>query len=321
MTDNFALEPLSRAKQAIAEVETIPEAKQLLDKFSSLHSYARRQQMDLETINEIAEARIWTRRKIGELLKVMPKNKGTAGAGNANIGRGTGGSRLELPVDKAPTLDDLGISKAESSRMQAESAILEIIVREYFEEMKEAEEEITSAGLRRAAKKLVSDKSSYDGDEWHTPDVYIKAAREVMGEIDLDPATNPTAQELIQAKRYFTKEDNGLLQEWRGCVWLNPPYSMPKIAHFVDKLVSEFDQAHVTEAIILVNNSSDTKWFHKLIDRFPACFTKGRIQFWHPDHAGFATRQGQTFFYLGPPQKKKTFQDIFSDFGAVVEKI
>jgi hypothetical protein len=38
--------------------------------------------------------------------------------------------------------------------------------------------------------------------EWYTPQPYIDAAREVLGTIDLDPATSLQAQERIQAARF-----------------------------------------------------------------------------------------------------------------------
>jgi hypothetical protein len=45
--------------------------------------------------------------------------------------------------------------------------------------------------------------------------------------------------ERVQAIGYFTKEDDGLEHDWRGRVWLNPPYAQPAIAQFVSKMVAE----------------------------------------------------------------------------------
>src|SRR5262249_50646896 len=53
-------------------------------------------------------------------------------------------------------------------------------------------------------------------NEWFTPTEYIEAARKVLGEIDLDPATHELAQQTIRAARFFTKADNGLEHEWHG---------------------------------------------------------------------------------------------------------
>lgn len=181
---------------------------------------------------------------------------------------------------------------------------------------------ITGAKVQAVADRVirgnVSDDPNYDGDEWHTPLECIEAAREVMGGIDLDPATCLSAQEKVQAGEFFTKVDDGLTRPWFGRVWLNPPYSYPLIERFVDKLIAEYDAGNVTEAIVLTNNSSDTMWFRKLSTRFPACFTTGRLKFWHPSHDDFAARQGQTFFYLGPNWKGEIFASEFSQFGVVM---
>jgi len=170
-----------------------------------------------------------------------------------------------------------------------------------------------------AANHAVSDDPNYDGDEWYTPVEYIDAARQVMGGIDLDPASNEEAQEVVKAAYFYTKRDDGLTMPWFGCVWLNPPYSTPLIRQFVTKLIEEHGAGNVTQAVILTNNSSDTGWFHDLLSRYPACFTRGRVQFWRADHETFGARQGQTLFYLG--ENVTAFRDTFARFGQVVAKL
>lgn len=140
---------------------------------------------------------------------------------------------------------------------------------------------------------------AYDGDEWYTPEGIIDAARDLMGEIDLDPATCHVAQQVIQAVDWYTKEDDGLTQAWMGHVWCNPPYSYPLIEKFTQKAITEYDAGHITEGLLLVNNCTDAAWFVALAERFPLMFTKGRSKFWQEDQRTFATRQGQAIFYLG----------------------
>lgn len=59
--------------------------------------------------------------------------------------------------------------------------------------------------------------------EHNTPGPIVRASRDVLGSIDLDPASNAEANETVQATTIYTSEDDGLKQEWRGNVFLNPP--------------------------------------------------------------------------------------------------
>jgi hypothetical protein len=59
--------------------------------------------------------------------------------------------------------------------------------------------------------------------EWFTPIEIVEAARRLMHSIDCDPASNSVAQRIVEARTYFTRETDGLLADWRGNVFLNPP--------------------------------------------------------------------------------------------------
>jgi phage N-6-adenine-methyltransferase len=153
--------------------------------------------------------------------------------------------------------------------------------------------------------------------EWYTPPAYVEAARTVLGEIDLDPATHPIAQKWIKAKKFFTAEDDGLTQEWHGRVWLNPPYSREKIKLFIDKMVAEIEATRVTAAIILTHSYTGTDWYQQIGPLMQAlCFTDGRIAFIDPDGDPCKPTQAQVFFYYGP--NVKTFDTVFGAFGWVV---
>lgn len=154
-------------------------------------------------------------------------------------------------------------------------------------------------------------------NEWFTPPEYIDAAREVLGGIDLDPASNKQAQEFIGAAEFFTKSDNGLTKDWHGTVWLNPPYAQPLIDEFVTKLVEEVKAGHISSAIMLTHNYTDTAWFHLAASCCAAiCFTRGRVKFHDQEGDVAAPTQGQAFFYYG--SDVANFAERFSGIGFVV---
>lgn len=153
-------------------------------------------------------------------------------------------------------------------------------------------------------------------NEWYTPPEYVELARRVMGSIDTDPASNATAQEWIKATTYYTEETNGLVHNWNGNVWINPPYSKALIGAFCEKLLQEWQSGHMKQAVILVNNATDTKWFQGLIAEASAvCFTRGRIRFLKGTSCRNSPTQGQAFIYFG--DRVPEFAGEFKSVGTV----
>lgn len=66
-------------------------------------------------------------------------------------------------------------------------------------------------------------RHSSETNEHYTPSAFTEAMREMVGGIDLDPASCAAANTLVQATSIFTAEDNGFTRKWAGRVWLNPP--------------------------------------------------------------------------------------------------
>jgi len=155
----------------------------------------------------------------------------------------------------------------------------------------------------------------YTGDnEWYTPPKYVELARTVLGGIDLDPASNKQAQKIIGAKRFFTKSDDALSQDWHGRVWLNPPYSKGLLLEFVEKLVTEVTAKRTTAAIMLLNNFTDADWFQHACSICDAvCFPRGRIYFENASGESDRPLNGQAFFYYGTDVS--SFCSAFSSVG------
>jgi len=154
-------------------------------------------------------------------------------------------------------------------------------------------------------------------NEWYTPPEFIEAARAVMGGIDCDPASSEIANETVQAKKYYTAEDDGRNKEWGERVWMNPPYAQPLIAEFCNALLNRVEYGDVNEACVLVNNATETTWFQNLLSVSSAvCLVKGRIRFLNPDGNTGAPLQGQCIIYIGKQVEK--FNQHFKQFGCVL---
>lgn len=179
--------------------------------------------------------------------------------------------------------------------------------------LSEAEKKL---GYKQSTKAMVSAETN----EWYTPPKYVEAIRKVLGEIDLDPASCATANKVVKAPEYYTKEDDGLKQKWFGRIILNPPYGDdgPK---FVARLIKEYESGNVTEAVLLLNNHvTDTKWFQPLVN-YLVCFTDHRSKFWndeHPEGTSTSPTHGSLFVYLG--KNPKTFEKHFKQFGTIWQR-
>ena len=89
--------------------------------------------------------------------------------------------------------------------------------------------------------------TSQASQEWYTPEWLIVLARAVLGDIDLDPASNAVAQQWVGARRYYTLDDDGFKKPWAGRVWLNPPYD--DTPRWVARLCAAYDDGDVTAAL------------------------------------------------------------------------
>lgn len=250
-----------------------------------------RQQRELEITTVMAQCRL------GELTKGMEKAQGT----RSDITSSDTRTKFET---KESALQDIGLTKQRASEYERMSAHPEAVKR-----VIDSGGHVTKSAVLKEIQKPHVVNNSKD-DEWYTPSQYIESARSVMGSIDLDPASNDFANETVKATTYYTEADNGLKKEWFGNVWLNPPYSTSLVQSFIDKVVS----SNFSQAIILVNNATETAWFGKLISKASAIvFHKGRIRFVKRDGEHGTPLQGQAFIYYGNnPQR---FLEVFSKFG------
>ena len=300
MSEKATLCRVSDVKKALAVAKTLDQVLQIRDQAEALRVYVKAASDSLEAANAAAEIKLRAERKAGEMLAVMDKNPGS---------RNDAGGNTPLP----PKLEDLGIDKMQSSRWQRASRVEPDDFEAYLRDCQKQGREVTQAGLLKLANGAhVSNNSG--NSEWYTPREYVDAAREVMGCIDTDPCSCEAANEVVRAETYYTAEQDGLQQEWHGCVYVNPPYGDGTVEEFAVKLMLELDEGRTTQAIFLVNNCTETRWFQTLICHAAAvCFPCGRISFWSPERPSKTPLQGQAGLYFG--QNAKRFKRVFCGIG------
>ena len=250
--------------------------------------------------------------KISTLIDAGAKSRDLA-AERAGFGSGKTYEAAKKAVDALPAplvsaLDDGRLS----IHMAAEVAKLPD---EFVQEVVDAAPE----SVREVAQKVLKAHVAHNSgeNEWYTPAEYIEAARRVMGSIDLDPASAPIANQRVQAKHFFTKNEDGLAQAWFGNVWMNPPYAQPLIGDFAEAVCDKFESGEIESACVLVNNATETAWFQRLLASASAvCFPARRIRFIGVEGEKGSPLQGQAFLYFG--ESVSSFCDEFSTFGKVL---
>jgi phage N-6-adenine-methyltransferase len=155
-------------------------------------------------------------------------------------------------------------------------------------------------------------------NEWYTPKNIIDKVKYILGEIDIDPASCEVANKVVDAKQYFTSENSGLDKEWKGKVFMNPPFEANLVKAFVSKLLVEIDRENTTEAIVLTHNCTDSGWFHELANSASSiCFIRRRVNFWRPGVEKSSPARGQVLYYFG--KRSGFFRKVFSEIGIVMK--
>lgn len=272
------------ARHALQEARAVDEVKDIKDKAEALRLYAR-QANDRDMEVWTSEIKVRAVRRMGEL--------------SSSIDHGRGANQYQERPDVRTKLDilaDAGIARSTAHEYEQVAAIPEAEFEQKIAEARETQQPATVIGL---LKPHVAQNSG--NNEWYTPPDIIAAARKAMGSIDVDPASSVVANRTVEAERFYTIEMDGLLADWIGNVWLNPPYSNPEIGQFCEKLLAEIKCKNVVQACLLVNNATETGWFQPTFQRAAAvCFPKGRLRYLDATGKPANTPlQGQAILYFG----------------------
>src|SRR5579872_889113 len=143
------------ARKAIAAAHRVDEAKKIRDKAEAVRTYAKLSS-DLDMQNMAAEIRIRAERRAGQLLLEMEKNPGTRGEGRPRKD-GIKIRRSVEPTAYRPTLDEIGISKDQSSKWQRLALLVdESTFEKALVQAREKNGELTNSALLREIREIVT---------------------------------------------------------------------------------------------------------------------------------------------------------------------
>jgi len=116
-------------------------------------------------------------------------------------------------------------------------------------------------------------------DMWSTPKAFFEEWNDVYN-FTLDVCAT---HENAKCDLYFTKEDDGLAQDWgQHICWMNPPYGRE-----ISKWMEKAYEASLKGATVvcLVPSRTDTKWWHDYAMKGGITFIKGRLKFGNAKNA------------------------------------
>ena len=150
-----ALIKYDAARKAIAAAHRVDEVKAIRDRAEAVRTYAKLAG-DFALQNQACEIRLRAERRAGQLLSDMEKNPGTRGAGRPR----KDGSRItqsRASTAQAPKLEDIGVTKDQSSKWQRLALLVdESTFERALVQAREKNGELTNAALLREIKEIVT---------------------------------------------------------------------------------------------------------------------------------------------------------------------
>lgn len=125
---------------------TLDDIKELLSKAEAAKVYAKKAKMSMEMVNFASEIKLRAERKAGEMLRDMEKQHGARGLG---LNQYSDSNDIEVESCSAtpPTLQDINITKDQSSKWQRMANIPESDFEAYIKKHSHGKVEITDSGL------------------------------------------------------------------------------------------------------------------------------------------------------------------------------
>ena len=109
-------------------------------------------------------------------------------------------------------------------------------------------------------------------DNYETPDSLFKPLDDEF-HFTLDVAAS---KENAKCATFFTKEENGLLQDWSGVCWMNPPFGR-EMRKWVKKAYEEWKKG--ATVVCLLPSRTNTAWWHDWVMQGEVRFIRGEVKF------------------------------------------
>lgn len=275
---------LNQAEHLLAETKDLEELKDIHDIARAAEAYAQAHSLGIELENHAIEIRLLAARRIGELKPAEDLSQA-----GAKGGRGKKPSESRNPFPISP-------QRLSEFRKLAEIPMAEF--KDRIEVVKEKREKITYNKI------LMGDwYQRSDSPEWETPQWLFDILNEEFC-FDLDVCATP---QNAKCKNFYTKEDDGLLKEWQGTCWMNPPYGLE-----IPKWMQKAFKASQKDAkiICLVPARIDTDWWWENCIKGEIRFIKGRLHF---SNAGASPFPSAVVILGGNIEQKVIWWDVQSN--------
>ena len=225
------IEQLQQANKMLAAIETAEDARIVADFAAAAATWAKKAGLGRSASNHAKAVEVKALMRMADLI-----DQGQAG------GQATHGGDRSGKVTRV-TLQEVGTNKVMLQRAR--------IVRDHYDDAM-VDELAADATKELSLGRCVSlaNKAHPDANDWYTPPWLFEQIG-ITFDMDVCAPKDPTMR-TCPANTYYTEDDDGLAQQWKGTVWCNPPYSTPEA--WTDRMADH------KNGILLVHMPNNAGW-------------------------------------------------------------
>lgn len=248
-----ALQKLSQAEKWLSEAKDLSDLKEIHDIAIAAEAYAKAHRLGIDAENHAREVKFLAARRIGELVPAeLPKESGKK-------------AHTKVSECRTPQIPKQRLSEF---RKLAEIPIKEF--KERIEVAKAKEEAITYNKLLRGDWYQMSETPEWETPQW----LFDLLNNEFHFKLDVC-----ASDKNHKCKKFYSKKDDGLKQDWLNSCWMNPPYGR-EIKDWMRKAKAESETKSENGSVVvcLVPARPDTEWWWENCIQGEIRFIRGRLQ-------------------------------------------